>query len=85
VEHLFHPETGCRAVEQADQGQVIVLCRPRRQLDDRCGSVEHLPAPVEEEVIMGRDEGEGDGERNPRPILRELMKIKPCSAIRSIG
>ena len=59
IKDLLHPKAGGGAVEQADQGQVIALRRLRRQLDDRRGLLEHLPAPVEDEVVVGGDEGEG--------------------------
>ena len=39
VEHLLHPETGGRAIEEAEQLQVVVFGGVFGELDDRRGSV----------------------------------------------
>jgi hypothetical protein len=53
VAHLFQPEASRRAVQQPEQGEVVVLARARRELDDRRRAVEDLAAPVEDEVVVG--------------------------------
>jgi hypothetical protein len=63
MEHLFHPEARCGAVEQAEQSEVILLTGIAGQLDDRGRAVEHLPAAVEYEMVMRSHEGKGDGQR----------------------
>ncbi len=68
MEHLLHPEARRRAVQQPEQGEVVVLARARRELDDRRRLVEDLAAPVEDEVVVGGDEGEGDGERRAKAL-----------------
>ncbi len=60
VADLLHPEAARGAVQQPEQGEVVVLARARRELDDRRRAVEDLAAPVEDEVVVGGDEGEGD-------------------------
>ena len=36
------------------------------KLDDRCGTVKHLPAAVEHEVVVGGYKGKGDRERSAK-------------------
>lgn len=51
-----------------------------RQLDDRRGPVEHLAAPVQDEVVVSGDFGEGDGEGGAVPFDRDLMIFPPRPA-----
>ncbi len=59
-EGLLHPEACGRAVQVRDKREVVVLRSALRQLNDRRRAVEHLPAAVEDEVVVGSDEGESD-------------------------
>ena len=43
VENLLHPEAGHRAVEHAEEGQMVHLSGACRELDDRGGLLEDLP------------------------------------------
>ena len=43
VTRLLHPEARGRAVQQAEQREVVVLGRVRRQLDDRRVCLKTLP------------------------------------------
>lgn len=63
VEDLLHPEARGRRVEQAQQREVVVLGRARRELDDRRAAVEDLAAAVEDEVVVGGDERERELQR----------------------
>jgi hypothetical protein len=45
---------------------MIVLARAGGELDDRCGTVEDLTAPIQDEVVVGGDEGEGDRKRDTK-------------------
>ena len=60
--YLLHPKARRGAVEQAEQGEMIVLGGIAGQLDDWGRTVEDLPAAVEHEVVVGGDEGKGDGQ-----------------------
>src|SRR5699024_8730242 len=60
---LLEPEQGRGRIEHAKQVQVLLFAGPLRQLDHRRGLLEHLPAPVEYEVVVRGDEGEGDNQR----------------------
>src|SRR5690625_2304606 len=60
---LLEPEQCRGRVEHAKQVQVLLFAGPLRQLDHRCGLLEDLPAPVEYEVVVRGDEGEGDRQR----------------------
>ena len=53
--HLLQPEARGRTVEHPEQRKMLVLARSLGQLDDRRGLLEHLPAAVEHEVVVGRD------------------------------
>ncbi len=64
MKNLLEPKTGGGAVEQTEQAEVIFLGRARRELDDRRRLLEDLAAPVEDEVVVGGDVGEGDRQRN---------------------
>ena len=50
--HLLEPEAGGGTVEDAEQGKVIILGRPLRQLDHRRRPIEDLPATIEDEMVM---------------------------------
>jgi hypothetical protein len=58
---LLHPKARRGAIEQAEQGEMIVLGGIAGQLDNRGRTVEDLAAAVEHEVVVGGDEGKGDG------------------------
>ena len=60
VKHLLHPETCGRAIEEAEQGEVVLLGGPCWQLDDRGSAVEYLAAAVQHELVVRGDFGEGD-------------------------
>src|SRR5690606_3208599 len=49
IAHHLEPEAGGGAVEQPEQPQMLLLARPLRQLDHRCGLFEHFSAPVQDE------------------------------------
>ena len=85
VEHLLHPEAPRRAVQQAEEAEVVLLRGLRRQLDDRGGAVEDLATPVQDEVVVGGDEGEGDGEGGASPVLRELVPVVPGPSSAPVG
>ena len=72
--HLLHPKTRRGAVEQPEQGEVIVLGGVGGQLDDRGRPIEHLAAAVEHEVVVSRDEGEGDRKRDAVACQRKNIK-----------
>jgi len=63
VAHLFHPEAGGGAVEEAEEGEVVVFARLTRQLDHRGRLLKHLPALVQHEIIVRGDFCEHDGQR----------------------
>ena len=61
LHHLLHPEARCGTVEQAEQGEMVVLGCVGGELDDRGRPVEDLAASVEHEMVVRGNEGEGDG------------------------
>ena len=69
VKHLLHPKAGGGAVEQAEQGEMIVLGGIAGQLDNRCRLLEDLPAAVEHEVVVRGDLGKDDRE-GVRTLIR---------------
>src|SRR5690606_19510603 len=77
VADLLEPEAGRGRVEDAEELQVLGLCRRLRQLDHRRGLLEHLPAPVQHEVVVRRHEGEGDGKGRPMSLREEHRVDKP--------
>ncbi len=56
---------------------MLRLAGPRRELDDRRGTVEYLAAPVQDEVVMGGDEGKGDGEGGAEFVLDDNAILPP--------
>ena len=80
MKYLLHPKTGGRAVEQTQQGEVIGFRRAGGELDHRRGTVENLAAPVEDELVVGGDEGEGDGERGAELAGSKPSKFKPSKS-----
>src|SRR5208282_5191078 len=77
VEHLLHPEAGGRAVQQADEGKMIVFGRLRRQLDDRRRLLEDLAPAIEHEMVMRRDERKRDRQRCSELIYVMLQVFEP--------
>src|SRR5690606_1826212 len=55
---LLQPETSRRRIEHPQQLQVLILPGPLGQLDHGGGTVEHLSAPVQYEVVVRRHERE---------------------------
>src|SRR5690606_5950954 len=55
------------------------------ELDDRCRAVEDLAAAVEDEVVVGGDEGEGDGERRAQLVEGDLMPLPPRAPLLEVG
>ena len=60
VADLFKPEAGGRRVQQPQQRKVVVLTRTLRQLNHRRRTIKYPVASVEREMIMCRDETEGN-------------------------
>ena len=56
---------------------MLVLRGVRGELDDRCGLLEYLATPVEHEVVVRGDEGEGNGEWCAKTVKRDLMPFPP--------
>src|SRR3546814_15643885 len=77
MRNLLNPKTRCRAVQQPDQAKMPILAGVRRQLDHRCGAVEHLAAAIQHKVVVGGDEGEGDAERGLLLICGYLSVFVP--------
>ena len=61
-EHHLHPKARRGAVQVAEQGEVVGFGGVVGQLDDGGGLFEDLAAAVEDEMVVGGDEGEGDGQ-----------------------
>ncbi len=85
VEHLLHPEAGRGAVEQPEHREVIRLRGPRRQLDDRRGLFEHLAAAIQDEVVVGRDEGKGCSKGFAKSLSLEPAPLVPRKANFLVG
>ena len=66
MEDLLHPKARGRAVEQAEQGEVVVLGRFGGQLDHRGRLLEDFAATIEHEMVMRGDEREDDREWTPK-------------------
>ncbi len=75
--HLLQPEAGHRRVEQPEQPQVLVLAGAGGQLDHRRRLLEDLATAVEDEMVMGGDLGEGNGQRCPQLVDVELLVFVP--------
>ena len=60
-EHLLHPEAARRAVEQANQAQMVFYAGLGRQFDDRSGAIKNVAASFKSEMVVCRNEGEGNG------------------------
>src|SRR5690606_18612108 len=80
MHHLLHPKARGRAVQEAKEGEVVLLGRAGGELDDRRASIEDLSAAVEDEVVVRRDEGEGDGEGRAESLAEETTPLVPCEA-----
>ena len=77
---LLQPETRHRRIEQPQQAKMLVLARIGGQLDDRCGTVEHLATTVEDEVVVGGDVGEGDPQSCSVTLREKHRMLKPLQA-----
>ena len=64
---------------------MIVFAAAGRQLDDWCRTVEDLAAAVEDEVVVGGDLAEGDGQRLGKPAKRYLVPAPPWPAFLEVG
>src|SRR5882724_6645707 len=89
-EYLFHPKARSGTIEQAEQGEMVVLGSIAGQLDDRSRLLKYLPATVEYEVVVRGDKGKRDGQRGAKTFESYLMPLPPrqsfaeiCSLVKS--
>src|SRR5262249_61011258 len=80
VTDLFQPKARGRTVEQAEQGEGILLGGMAGQLNDRRRLLEHLPAAVEHEVVMCGDEGKSNGEGDTKTITKKHRVFVPLQS-----
>jgi hypothetical protein len=79
VKYLFHAKACNRAVEQAEEGEMVVFGGTTGQLDNWSGTVKYLPTAVEHEVIVRGYEGKGNGQRLPEPMSKKAIPFPPCA------
>jgi hypothetical protein len=77
MKNLLHPKACDRAVQEAEQREMVFFARPCGELDYRGVPIEDLGAAVEHEVVVSCDAGEGDRERPKISILKEHRIFKP--------
>ena len=77
VKNLLQPKTRHRRIQQPEQPQVLVFAAASGQLDDRRGTIENLAATVEDEVVVGGDEGEAYAQRNEKAFPLKSTPFKP--------
>jgi hypothetical protein len=77
VEHLLHPKTRRRAVEQPLQSEVIVLRSRSWQFDDWRMAIEHFPTTIHHKVVVWGEEGKSNGIGNSVSLGKEHRVIEP--------